>query len=160
MSQYVYIYVGRNAARNFEIGMDQRIWGWKQPRSAPATTRATDWLVDPRQPTYLAFAQGVTRTSPPKGWPRTLLETWRDASYAAITIARLTGTLYQAVDPVWRDATYPDRVRFDYVTPLGGATARQLHPGATAALRASMLHRGGPVLGPEPLLGELPQVQD
>src|SRR5215471_937936 len=61
MSQYVYVYVGRQADRNFKIGMDQRIWGWKQP-SGPETTKATDWLADPQQPTYLVFVQGATRT--------------------------------------------------------------------------------------------------
>jgi hypothetical protein len=157
MSQYVYIYVGRQADRNFRIGMDQRIWGWKQP-GGPETTEATGWLLDPQQPTYLVFVQGATRTPPVKGWPRVPLEEWRDASYVAITLARLNGALYEAVDSVWPDDTYPYRVRFDDVTPLGEATASQLPPAATAAIRTSLLHQGRPVLGPEPRLGELSQI--
>jgi hypothetical protein len=157
MSQYVYIYVGRQADRNFKIGMDQRIWGWKQA-GGPETTEATAWLLDPQQPTYLVFVQGATRTPSVKGWPRVPLEMWRDASYAAITLARLTGALFEAVDRVWPDDTYPYRVRFGDVTPLGEVTASQLNPAATAAIRSSLLHQGRPVLGPEPQLGELSQM--
>jgi hypothetical protein len=154
MSRYVYIYVGRQADRNFKIGMDQRIWGWRDPSAGAETAEATAWLEDPQQPTYLVFVQGATRTPPVEGWPRVPLEMWRDASYAAITVARLTGTLYRSVDRVWPDDIYPYRVRFDDVTPLGDATVRQLHPDATAAIRSSLLHQGRPVLGPEPQFGE------
>jgi hypothetical protein len=157
MTRYAYVYVGSEAKRNFEIGMNGLIWGWKNPRYGPLASAATDWLEGPSQPTYLAFVQAVSPAVPIRGWPRTAdgdLEPWRTAAYGAITISRVAGTMFRAATPVWPDALYEFRIRFDSVVPLGGFNGSRLRPEAVAAIRDSTLRRGVPILGPEPLLDD------
>ena len=164
MPRYAYVHVGSDAAGNFDIGMDSLIWGWKQRRYGALVSEATDWLARPSQPTYLAFVQKVEPSTVVPGWPRTAeddLGPWLTASYGAITIARLVGSLYRSTDPVWPDDIYEYRVRFDSLTAIGNVTGGELHPEAVQAIRDSVLRRGLPILGPEPLIvGTLDRPED
>lgn len=154
MSEYVYIYVGEAATRNFEIGMKSRIWGWKDARFGDPTRAAYQYLQRPTKPTYIVFGRNIKPTVPATGWPRTNLEPWLTATYGEMTVARIVGAMYSSLDPVWPDAGYEHRVRFDTVTPLGSLPGSALHREAVVALRDSQHRRGNPVLGPEPVLDE------
>ncbi|GLZ37630.1 hypothetical protein [Actinokineospora sp. NBRC 105648] len=153
MPRYAYVYVGQPARANFGVGMDSLTWGWKKDSHGSEVDAAMAVLRDPRNASYLVFAQGLRTSNPPVGWPRTPAgdPAWTRASLDAITLARVTGPLREEHEPLWSDDLYPFRVSLGSVVELPALPHSALAPEAMTAVRNAALRRGLPVLGPVPV---------
>ncbi|NHC12569.1 hypothetical protein [Motilibacter deserti] len=153
MSRYLYVYAGKAAKKNFNTGLNNLTWGWKQDSLGAEVDAAMDQLRALSRPTYLVFAQGVKTTDPPSGWPRTPLHhpAWRHASLNSVTVARVVRPLREDTTPLWKNDVYPYRVALDSPIELPGAPLAVRGEARIEAVHGAVHHRGMPVVGPPPL---------
>jgi hypothetical protein len=85
MNQYVYIHIPDGSRRNFQIGLDQLIWGWENRSNGAVVRKAFERLGSSPDPTYLVFAEGLSLE--PRSRRAGPDETGRDGRLAAGTMA-------------------------------------------------------------------------
>lgn len=104
------VYVGKKASKNFEIGLNQKIWGHKDIFSTVRTNKI-------RQGDTLYFVHHLTqmkdehgKTVP--GFPRVDAEYYY-GSIAALVKVQITRDFYNDTVKVWDDSLYPNRYEFE-----------------------------------------------
>jgi hypothetical protein len=158
LNKYVYVNIPEGSKENFQIGLDQEVWGWPNRGASGVPGEAFDHLETSPDTSYLVFAQGLGIDPPvPKGWPRTKpddMSAWQRARWKRMVVGRVTSKLYQDIAEVWPDGAYPWRVTFQAVTMLEDVHGSAVPSPALEALRYSTIQHSQPALGPEPILME------
>jgi hypothetical protein len=158
LNKYVYVNIPEGSRGNFQIGLDQEVWGWPHRGASGLPGEAFDHLETPPDTSYLVFTQGLGIDAPvPKGWPRTKpgdMSAWQRARWKRMVVGRVTSKLYQDTTEVWPDGDYPWRVTFGAVTMLEDVHGSAVPPAALQAIRYSTIQHSQPALGPEPILME------
>lgn len=138
MAKLICVYVPRPSAENFKIGIEQGIWGWRSSaldrgdgRGVAASMSAGDFLLLGHRGPNSRVAAG--------GWDHAVMQ--------RLIVARVTEGLYSAVEPVWPDDVYPERIRLDILDDRENVPGDLLGPSLMEALRLSANRQGAPVRG-------------
>src|SRR4051812_29039440 len=101
MSRVGYVYVGKSARRNWDIGLGNGVWGWETSVLARAGSHA-----------LAASLQTGDVLVPPRGGPspRTPPGVWQDVPLQEAWAAWVVRPLYPPTPVVWPDKPYPHRV--------------------------------------------------
>ncbi|MFI2607569.1 hypothetical protein [Kitasatospora sp. NPDC018619] len=132
----VAVYVPVASKRNFEIGLRESIWGWKDETARKAETPQV--LSGLKAGDYVLFGHRGPNARVSQGG-------WADAVLRELAIARVTGAVYRETAEVWPDDTYPARVRLDVLDLETGVAGGRLGEAAMEAFRLSANKQGAPV---------------
>jgi MoxR-like ATPase len=139
-ARHWYIVVPHSAAANFAEARRRGLWGARDPGAFRGTggeaLEAGDWVH------FVTEARWPGPDAAPAGFPR--VELSRYAVEGDEFTARVTSDVFHDETPVWPDALYPFRFRFE---PTSGPTRRRWLPGdghdaERDALRRSQLQQG------------------
>nr|WP_052478273.1 hypothetical protein [Kibdelosporangium sp. MJ126-NF4]CEL17351.1 Conserved domain protein [Kibdelosporangium sp. MJ126-NF4]CTQ91422.1 Conserved domain protein [Kibdelosporangium sp. MJ126-NF4] len=139
MSRVGYVYVGKSAGKNWDIGIQQGVWGWetsvldrKDGHAIAGSLREGDLLV-------------LARGGPS---PRAQTGEWRDAWMKEAWVGSIVRELYQSNHQVWPDKPYPHRVDLVELAHFADVGADALgEADAMECLRLSGNKQGAPVIG-------------
>ncbi|MFG2905450.1 hypothetical protein ACGF13_10380 [Kitasatospora sp. NPDC048286] len=132
----VAVYVPAPSKRNFEIGLRESIWGWKEGAAGKADTPRVLAALKPGD--YILFGHRGPNARVPQG-------EWADAVLRELAVAQVTGAVYRDEATVWPDDTYPVRVALDILDLELGVAGAQLGDAAMEAFRLSANKQGAPV---------------
>lgn len=142
MSRIFCVYVGKESKENFDIGLDQHVWGWKPDaiEEKVGDTKAEE--IAASMEVGDTFILGYRAT----GGPRVPEGGMADAKFKTVVIGTITKPLYESTDTVWPDSTYNMRVGFSPVEEKFDAFVKEWgDPEIAEALRLSGSRRGLPV---------------
>ncbi|GAA3957112.1 hypothetical protein GCM10023085_44550 [Actinomadura viridis] len=131
------VYVPRPSAANFNIGINQGIWGWRTSALDRAGARAVAQSLQVGD--YLLFGHRGPSS-------RVAANGWASATLVRIVVARITQPWYIASTQVWPDDVYPERVRMEILDDRDHVQGTSLTPDVMEALRMSANKQGVPVL--------------
>ncbi|WP_404870947.1 hypothetical protein ACI1MP_37480 (plasmid) [Kitasatospora griseola] len=132
----VVVYVPAGFRRNFEIGMDLRVWCWRDETAGRAETPQV--LKSLRPGDFVLFGHRGPNARVAAGG-------WSGASVREFVVTRATSPVYDGVDKVWPDDHYPKRIDLEILDTTGPVSGHQLGTDTMEALRLSANKQGAPV---------------
>lgn len=130
------VYVGQSGRPNFQVGLNQHVWGFKNSRPEYRDIDPGDWVL---------FGFGYTG-----GSPRVDAGEWTKHRIERGVLCTVSREFYEDDAPVWPDETgsevsYPTRFGIDFVKEVDGFSLRpgeDLSVEAVDAMRLSAINRG------------------
>jgi hypothetical protein len=147
MSNHVaVVYVGAASATNLNIGVENRVWGFKQELMERSNYMSEFRRLEPGDLIFLGHMGGTNRV-PPGGWND------KKVKYGYLGV--ITSLTENATAPVWPDDLYPYRPYFELIEEVEDFDATVVGTEVMEALRLSSNQQSRPVILPInfPLLG-------
>jgi len=133
------IWVGKDAAKNYQVGMESGIWGFPNLRADYSKVR---------RGTYIVFGRMHS-----DGSPRVSKDDWAQGRVSEVTLCRVVREFWQDDTPHWPDentgeARYPHRIGIEPVRAFKNVSAQSqvITSEAFEGLRLSALGQGKGVL--------------
>ncbi|MFI9391386.1 hypothetical protein ACIG53_10945 [Streptomyces bauhiniae] len=131
------VYVPTLSLRNFEIGLDQGLWGWRSSALDRADSRQAVQSLKPGDLLILGYKGPNSRVA---------AGGWSDATLRRVVVAEISRPYFTDTAPVWPDEDYPERIGINILEDEQNVHGTALGADAMEALRLSANKQGVAVL--------------